>query len=115
MEFMGVLFSRRGFEWIPLQTPGIASRLQIPEESIRDEMKLQLPDGRVAGGVDVWGHLLRSVWWLWPLGVVISLPGFHFVSQVFYRVAARNRYRFGGKCASRPKRQRRTIPFLDLP
>jgi predicted DCC family thiol-disulfide oxidoreductase YuxK len=115
MKLVGGLFTRRGFEWVPLQTPGLAGRLQIPEAALGEEMKLQLADGRVIGGIDTWGHLLRSIGWLWPLGFALSLPGIHFVSQICYRFIARNRYCLGGKCFVRTNQRRRTIPFLDLP
>src|SRR5690349_24658860 len=82
MKRVGGLFTRRGFEWVPLQTPGLAGWLQIPEAALGEEMKLQLADGRVIGGIDTWGHLLRSIGWLWPLGFALSLPGIHFVSQI---------------------------------
>ena len=40
-----------------------------------EEMWVQCADGRVASGVNAWGALMRSVWWMWPLGVLIGLPG----------------------------------------
>jgi predicted DCC family thiol-disulfide oxidoreductase YuxK len=83
---------------------------------MRQEMKLQLSDGRVVGGVDSWSVLLRSVWWLWPVGVALSLPGVSHIARLAYRWVARNRYCLGGQCQV-PARtaHQRTIPFLDLP
>lgn len=112
----GEIFDRRGFEWLPLQSPGAADRLGLPETALLEEMKLRLPDGQVIGGIDSWIVLFRSVWWLWPLGALLSLPGFHALGGGCYRWIARNRYCFGGKCGLGPKqRYRRKIPFLDLP
>ena len=59
-------FNRHGVRFQPLQTPGIAAHLGITEAELRREMKLQLADGCVLGGVDAWSALFRSVWWLWP-------------------------------------------------
>jgi predicted DCC family thiol-disulfide oxidoreductase YuxK len=113
---LGQTFTRRGFEWQPLQTPGLADRLGLSGTALQDEMKLQLADGRVVGGVDAWVCLFRSVWWLWPVGAVLSLPGFHVLGQFGYRWVAQNRHCLGGKCAaSQHGRPRRVIPFLDLP
>jgi predicted DCC family thiol-disulfide oxidoreductase YuxK len=112
----GGIFARRGFEWFPLQTPGVAHRLGLSETALLEEMKLQLAGGRVLGGIDSWVVLFRSVWLLWPIGFLLSLPGFHALSRACYRWIARNRYCFGGKCGVRTKpRHRRKIPFLDLP
>jgi predicted DCC family thiol-disulfide oxidoreductase YuxK len=112
----GEIFDRRGFEWLPLQTPDVVGRLGLSEAALLEEMKVQLPDGQVLGGIDSWVVLFRSVWWLWPIGFILSLPGFHALGQRSYRWLARNRYCLGGKCSVRVKpRRRRTIPFLDLP
>jgi predicted DCC family thiol-disulfide oxidoreductase YuxK len=110
----GGIFARRGFEWLPLQTPGVANRLGLSETAVLEEMKLQLPSGRVLGGIDSWVVLFRSVWWLWPLGAMLSLPGFHGLGQACYRRIARNRYCLGGRCGFQGK-PRRKIQFLDLP
>ena len=110
------IFRRRGFTWVPLQTPGAAGRLGLPEAALLEEMKLLLPDHHVLGGIESWIWLFRSVWWLWPLGTLLSLPGCNTLGRGCYRWLARNRYCLGGKCpASLQKRHRRTIPFMDLP
>ena len=112
----GRVFDRRGFEWVPLQSPGAAGRPGLPETALLEEMKLQLSDRRIIGGIDAWIELFRSVWWLWQAGALLSLPGLHGLGQLFYRWIAHNRYCFGGKCSVPTKpRDRRTIPFLDLP
>jgi predicted DCC family thiol-disulfide oxidoreductase YuxK len=97
----GAMLTRRGFEWVPLQTAGAADRLGIAETSLLEEVKLLLPDQRVLGGIDAWACLLRSVWWLWPLGLLLSLPGCHAVGQVCYRWLARHRSCLGGPCRVR--------------
>jgi predicted DCC family thiol-disulfide oxidoreductase YuxK len=110
------IFARRGFKWVPLQTPGTAGHLGFPEAALLEEMKLLLPDHRVLGGIESWIRLFRSVWWLWPLGTLLSLPGCNALGRVSYRWLARHRYRLAGKCPASPqKRHRRTIPFMDLP
>ena len=94
----GDFFARRGFHWLPLQTPGTAARLGITETAFREEMKLLHADGRIVGGVDAWAVLFRSVWWLWPLGVFFGLPGARWFGGVGYRWVARNRYCLSGRC-----------------
>ena len=94
----GGLFARRGFEWLPLQTPGTAVRLRVTDAQLLEEMWVQLADGRVASGVRAWGELMRSVWWLWPFGVLIGVPGINAIARAVYRWVARNRRCFGGSC-----------------
>lgn len=94
----GGLFARRGFYWLPLQIPGTTARLGMTEEALREEMKLLHTDGCVVGGVEAWAVLCRTVWWLWPIGVLLSLPGVRWLSEVGYRWVARNRYCLSGSC-----------------
>lgn len=121
LKFAGPIFQRRGFQWRPAQTSGLAARLMLPEAALLEEMKLQLPNGRILGGVNSWIHLFRSVWWLWPLGFLMSLPGVHAGADACYRWIARNRYCVGRKChLPMPRdnhhwKRRRDVPFMDLP
>ncbi|MEY4387020.1 MAG: hypothetical protein RLY20_2303 [Verrucomicrobiota bacterium] len=98
MKRWGGVFTRHGFVWLPLQTPGTATRLGVTEAQLLEEMWLLLADGRRVKGADAWAAMMRSVWWLWPLGAVISLPGINVVAHVIYRWVARNRRCLGGSC-----------------
>jgi len=95
----GNIFERRGFLWIPLQTPGTAERLGIAETQLQAEMWVQLADGRKFSGINAWSVQMRRVWWLWPVGVVIAIPGFSAVGRAVYRWLARHRRCIGGACA----------------
>ena len=94
----GRLFQSRGFEWLPLQTRGAAARLGVPESAFRTRMHLLTEDGRVLHNADALGVLCRSVWWLWPLGLLLVVPGFRELGRLGYDWFARNRYRVGGAC-----------------
>lgn len=65
-------------------------------------MHLLLADGRVFNNADAFGILCRSVWWLWPIGALLLVPGFRELGRLTYDWFARNRYRFGGTCAIAP-------------
>jgi predicted DCC family thiol-disulfide oxidoreductase YuxK len=95
----GPTFERRGFVWRPLQTPGVAERLGVADRQLREEMWLQLAAGRKFSGVNAWGALLRCVWWMWPVGFALALPGFNAAGRALYRWIARNRHCLGGACA----------------
>jgi predicted DCC family thiol-disulfide oxidoreductase YuxK len=99
----GKVFERRGFVWIPLQTPGTAERLGITETQLHAEMWLQLADGQKFSGINAWSVQLRRVWWLWPVGAVLALPGFNAMGRAVYRWIAKHRHCIGGACTI-PKR-----------
>jgi predicted DCC family thiol-disulfide oxidoreductase YuxK len=113
----GGWFERRGFRWLPLQTPGTAKRLGVAETALREEMHLLLADGQLAHGVEAWVILFRAVWWLWPLGFLLRRPGIHWLGDCTYRWVARNRNCFAGRCENRrPKPSRhRHGAFFELP
>ena len=94
----GRLFASRGFSWLPLQSPGSAARLQVPESDFAIRLHLQLPDGRVLNNADAFAVLCRSVWWLWPLGMLLRIPGFRELGRATYDWIARNRYSVLGAC-----------------
>jgi predicted DCC family thiol-disulfide oxidoreductase YuxK len=98
VRHIGGLFRRRGFVWEPLQAPDAAARLKLPTTELPGEMKLLLAGGRVAGGADACAELLRSVWWLWPLGWLMGLRLLRPVSRAAYRWLAQNRHCLGGQC-----------------
>ena len=109
----GGLFARRGFEWLPLQTPGAAMRLGVTAIQLREVMWLQLADGRTHGGVDAWARLFRAVWWLWLLGALLSLPGFRWVGAFYYRHIALNRHCLGEMCGLHSHRSSLPTPCSD--
>ena len=94
----GSIFERRGFVWLALQTPGAAERLGITESQLHSEMWLQLADDRKFGGVNAWSVQMRRVWWLWPLGFLLALPGFNVAGRTLYRWIAARRHCLGGAC-----------------
>jgi alginate O-acetyltransferase complex protein AlgI len=104
-ERVGRLCASRGFQWLPLQTPGTAARLGVPESAFELCMHVLLANGRVFHNADALGILCRSVWWLWPLGMLLCVPGFRELGRLAYDTFARNRYCFGGACRVAKKGQ----------
>ena len=112
---LGGSFARRGFLWLPLQKAGTAARLRVTEADLRGEMKLQLADGTIVGGVHAWIVLLRSIWWLRPVAFVLALPGFRGLASTAYRWIARHRHCLGGHCALNRRAHHRHSAFLEFP
>lgn len=90
MERWGPVFGRRGFQWRPFD-PVQAG------EAPPDEVKLALPDGEVRGGIDAWAVLFRAVWWTWPVGALLAIPGFRWCGQQAYAWIARHRHGWAGR------------------
>ncbi|MCI0536631.1 MAG: DCC1-like thiol-disulfide oxidoreductase family protein [Verrucomicrobiales bacterium] len=108
----GRLFESRGFEWLPLQTPGAAARLGVSKLALQVRMHLLTADGRVLHNADALGALCRSIWWLWPLGFLLLVPGFREIGRFAYDWFARNRYCVGSACHVDPK-ERGSVEFTD--
>jgi predicted DCC family thiol-disulfide oxidoreductase YuxK len=114
----GRIFERRGFVWLPLQTPGTPERLGATPEQLMAEMWVLPAGAPPLNGVDAWIGLMRHVWWLKPLALVLDLPGIKRLAQAGYRWIARNRYCIAGRCRMHPRRphsKNRHSSFLELP
>jgi len=97
------LLGRRGFTIAPLQS------LSAPDS---DEMRVQLPNGRIFGGADAIITLARRVWWAWPLWLAAQIPGVMPLLRTGYRFIARRRHCIGGACEIR--RRTTWIDWLPL-
>jgi predicted DCC family thiol-disulfide oxidoreductase YuxK len=114
----GQIFERRGFVWLPLQTPGTAQRLRVTPALLMREMWVLPAGAPPLSGVDAWIGLMRHVWWLKPLAAMLDLPGIKRLAQAFYRWIARKRYCIAGQCAPSPREARkkhRHTAFLEMP
>ncbi len=107
----GRIFERRGFIWLPLQTPGTAERLGVTAEQLLAEMWVLPAGGLPLNGVAAWIALMQQVRWLRPLAAVLGLPGIKRLAQAAYRWIARNRYCIAGRCE--PRRTHRV--FFEWP
>jgi predicted DCC family thiol-disulfide oxidoreductase YuxK len=95
------LLGRRGFRFIPLQTPWARERLQITIDEPLTELKLLLADGHACGGADAVVEIARFIWWARPFLLFTSLPGGMTLMRSVYRRIAANRH-----CAPRSLNQR---------
>jgi len=114
----GRVFERRGFLWLPMQTPGTAERLGIAPELLMAEMWVLPAGASPLHGIGAWIGLMKHVWWLKPFAIVLDLPGIRSLAQTTYRWIARNRYCIAGRChlsPPPPRGHRRHSAFLELP
>jgi predicted DCC family thiol-disulfide oxidoreductase YuxK len=114
------VFEARGILFHGMREPWVRELLRIPTEGFPDEMKARDGNGRIRGGLDAIAWLCREVWWLWPAGVLMEVPGLHALAKAVYRWVARNRYCLGDVCTvpTRPlhlERHHAATTFLEMP
>ena len=110
------LFGRRGFEFVPLQTPWVQRQLGLPPDAPVDEMKVLTVAGLNLGGADALIFLSRQVWWGWPLPLLERVPGMRRFLHWTYRWVAAHRGCNQSECAvASPRQWPGWIPLVALP
>ena len=112
-----LLLHRHHFNLAPLQAAWVRKRIGLEPDEPLAEMKLLAADGRIYGGADALLQIARAIWWLWPLGHLLTMPGIHWLAGCTYRWVARHRYYFGGRCKKEGQRSicHRHAAFFELP
>lgn len=91
----------RRFDFRSLHEQSVAT--DFPELS-RDELLSQMyvvdSAGLARGGADAVRYLTRKLVPLWPLAVLLHIPGTMPLWKACYRFIARNRYRIAGRSGS---------------
>jgi len=85
------LFARRGFDFIPLQTPWVQARLGLQSGAPLEEMRVLTRENQNLGGADAIIFLLRQIWWARPFFVLSKLPGMRRIIDRAYRWIAAHR------------------------
>ena len=85
------LFARRGFHFLPLQTPWVEARLGLSPGAPLDEMRVLTKDDLDLGGADAVIFLAKEVWWTWPVYLLAHLPGARTLLDRAYRWVAIHR------------------------
>lgn len=71
---------------------------ELSHEQLLEQMFVVDRQGRARGGADAVRYLSRRLPALWPLAVVLHVPGSMPLWRGLYRFIARNRYRLAGRC-----------------
>jgi predicted DCC family thiol-disulfide oxidoreductase YuxK len=113
------VFEDRRIVFHAMREPWVRQVLRIPTEGFPQEMKLQPREGPMLGGLNAVAWMCRRVWWLWPAGVLMVVPGLHHLARMGYRYVARNRYCLGDVCpvaTTHPNaRHIAATTFLEMP
>lgn len=103
----------RRLDFLPLSSPEV-QRLapQLKREDLLEAMHVLTRKGPIYRGARAIRYLSARIVLLWPLCVVLWIPGVIFLSELFYRFVSRNRQFlskiFGckGACEVLPERKR---------
>ena len=98
VPFWGPTLGRHGFAIAPLQSPWVAKAIPLPTDELLHDIRLLLPTGEHLHGAEVYRHVMRRIWWAWPLYLLSVIPGLSRLFDLGYRTFARNRHRFSKAC-----------------
>lgn len=86
-------------DFVSLHEPSVSRDFpEIPFENLMREMYLVDRDGLAHGGAAALRIVSRRLPLLWPLAILLHIPGSRPIWNWLYRLIARNRYRIAGKC-----------------
>lgn len=86
---------RAGFEIAPLQSPRFSGQIDLDAPESWD-LTVLLPGGEKVLGANAYRHVMRRVWWAYPIYLLAITPGLRRVFNRGYAAFAQNRY-----CVSR--------------
>lgn len=89
---------RRGFALKDSQAAWEEGSLQVPRESLLDDIRVLTPGGQIESGADAYLFVAREIWWAWPFYAIFRVPGFHWLLERGYLWFNRNRYHFSRHC-----------------
>ena len=92
------VFARRGFEFLPLQTPWVQQRLGLRPDAPLEEMRVLTARNEDLSGADAVVYLARQIWWTRPIAGLARLPGMTGLLDRGYRWIARHRGCTHTKC-----------------
>ncbi len=76
----------------------MAKAIPLPADELLHDIRLILPTGDHLHGTAVYRHVMRRIWWAWPLFLLSVTPGLSRLFDLGYRTFARNRHRFSRAC-----------------
>jgi predicted DCC family thiol-disulfide oxidoreductase YuxK len=83
----------RRIEFLPISDPRVATLVpQLKHEDMMASMHMLTPRGKVHQGARGIRHIAARVPLLWPMCLLLWVPGTIYVSEFAYRWLARNRY-----------------------
>ena len=95
--FSGTL-ARQGLGFAPLQVDWVREHLDLSDEELLQDLRLLLDTGELITGPNVYRHVMRRAWLLWPLYALSVTPVLRQVFDWSYRTFANHRYEVSQAC-----------------
>lgn len=90
---------RRELDFVSLHDVRVARDFpELPRDRLLEEMVVIDTAGRARGGATAVRYLSRRLPLMWPLALLLHIPGSLPVWAWLYRLVARNRMRLAGTC-----------------
>jgi len=87
-----------GYDIAPLQSDWVRERLHLNESELANDIRVLLSDGTRIDGADAYIHGIKQLWWSFPVGMILGLPGFRQLTWLIYRFFNRNRFLLSKMC-----------------
>jgi len=98
IPFWSETLAARGFDIAPLQSDFARREFTLPDDELSNDLRLSLADGSKLSGANVYRHVLKHIWWAWPIYWLAIVPGLSSVFDGCYQAFARNRFRVSRAC-----------------
>lgn len=91
-------FRRYGFEVAPLQEAWVQEALGLDASTLAEAIHVKLPSGEILRGIDFVIEVAKRVWWLKPMGLLLSVGWVKPIGARVYDAIARRRRRISTVC-----------------
>ena len=102
VPFWAPTLERLGLAVAPLQAPWVVARLALSSNAALADIRLLFADGRQLAGADVYRHVMRRLWWAYPLFLLASARGSRWLFDRAYRAFADRRLLISHACGLHP-------------
>ena len=104
VPFWRPTLNRAGFETAPLQSPQYSHDIDLDAPESWD-LTLLLTNGHKHVGADAYRHVMRRIWWAYPIYLLAITPGLKRAFNWAYRTFSQNRYCVSRACGLDAHRQ----------
>jgi len=73
-------------------------KLRLHDEDLLNDILLLLPNDQVIRGANVYRHVMKRIWWAYPLYVLSIFPVLNLIFDWCYRTFNRNRFFISRSC-----------------
>jgi uncharacterized protein len=92
-----------GYDSAPVQASWVRDNLKMTHLELTQDIRLLFRDGRMMNGADAYLHIMKRVWWLAPIGLILSLPLLRWLTWQFYKNFNSNRFLISKICRLPPE------------